>query len=255
MWFQIRCFSSWVLEVKAASQKGQGKVSLSEIAPCIERAGVGGAAPASAWQLGQGRLRPPPQPTAPYPLAPLEMVLEPIDAGELQPAPRVWTLHPGVCLEFILPLVHQGELGVGKGGLLTLSCPGLRQPEPLTQRPAQACRLTGYRSPQPWDRSKMQATPSSGGARELSGAPQMWPTRRRPHHEGLRCRVARRHRLRARGWTCARQAEVGGTSRADPARAHPALGSSQGCLGGPGSRLSGAPSSSLPSGRWPGFQG
>ena len=33
MWFQIRCFSSWVLEVNAASQKGQGKVSLSEMAP------------------------------------------------------------------------------------------------------------------------------------------------------------------------------------------------------------------------------
>lgn len=41
MWFQIRCFSSWVLEVNAASQKGQGKVSLSEMAPWVERAGMG----------------------------------------------------------------------------------------------------------------------------------------------------------------------------------------------------------------------
>lgn len=74
MWFQIRCFSSWVLEVKVASQKGQGKVRLSEMAPWVERAGVGWAAQASVQtypsqqlgRVGSGRLFPSPQPLTPW---------------------------------------------------------------------------------------------------------------------------------------------------------------------------------------------
>lgn len=227
IWFQIRCFSSWVLEVNAASQKGQGKVSLSEMAPWVERADMDTPKPTArvGWAPGFPFPRLPlPQAAVPYPLAPLVVVLKPVDAGEFQPAPGIWTLYSRVRLELVFPLVHQGELGVGKARLLTLQPP---RPLPASPRLSTVPRPAGLPHVVHWAPSR---SPQARSSRQMwAGGSVLDPEQASP----------------ARQWA----------SRNTSQEPTQPSGSSRECLGVPDSRLLDAPFSSLPSCRQLDFPG